>query len=58
MARSLEFTEWNLMDDTNVSILFNYMETFGTCIMFIVDVHLLLRAAAIEPLQNFIYSQF
>lgn len=48
MVRSLEFTEWNIMDDTNVAILVNYMQTFGTWIIFIVDVHLLLSAASIE----------
>lgn len=48
MVSSLEFTEWNIMDDTNVAILVNYMQTFGTWIMFIVDVHLLLSAASIE----------
>lgn len=26
----VEFTEWNTIDDTNVVLLVNYKETFGT----------------------------
>lgn len=36
------------MDATNVSILVNYVETFGTWIIFIVDVRLLPSTASIE----------
>ena len=44
----VEFTEWNTIDDTNVVLLVNYKETFGTWKMFIVDVRFLLSAAPTE----------